>query len=124
MDVAQDVIVREEDCGTKEFIEMPLLAEDGKPNENLLGRYTAKEVKTKRGRSLAKKDVLLDKESLVEVVEGLSPDAESDTVPVRSVLKCEAQHRHLPALLRRGSGHRQAGGDRRRGGHHRRPVDR
>ena len=26
VDVAQDVIVREEDCGTKEFIEMPLLA--------------------------------------------------------------------------------------------------
>ena len=91
VDVAQDVIVREEDCGTKEFIEMPLLAEDGKPNDNLLGRYTAKEVKTKRGRSLAKKDELLTKESLVEVVEGLSAAGESDTVPMRSVLKCEAK---------------------------------
>ncbi len=91
VDVAQDVIVREEDCGTKEFIEMPLFAEDGKPNENLLGRYTAKEVKTKRGRSLSKKDAMLDKESLAEVVEGLTPAAESDTVPVRSVLKCEAK---------------------------------
>ena len=55
VDVAQDVIVREEDCGTKEFIEMPLLGEDGKPNENLLGRYTASEVKTKRGRSLSRR---------------------------------------------------------------------
>ncbi len=33
VDVAQDVIVREEDCGTKEFIEMPLLGEDGKVND-------------------------------------------------------------------------------------------
>ena len=90
VDVAQDVIVREEDCGTKEFIEMPLLGDDGKPNENLLGRFTAKEVKTKRGRSLVEKDELIDKESLAEIVEGLSPAAESDTAPVRSVLKCEA----------------------------------
>ena len=41
VDVAQDVIVREEDCGTKEYIEMPLLDEDGRPNGQLEGRYTA-----------------------------------------------------------------------------------
>ena len=29
VDVAQDVIVREEDCGTNEFIEMPLFGDDG-----------------------------------------------------------------------------------------------
>ena len=32
VDVAQDVIVREEDCGTKEYIEMPVLGDDGRPN--------------------------------------------------------------------------------------------
>ncbi len=90
VDVAQDVIVREEDCGTKEFIEMPLHSDDGRPNENLLGRFTAKEVKTKRSRSLASKDELIVKESLAEIVEGLSED-EGATVPMRSVLKCEAQ---------------------------------
>ena len=46
VDVAQDVIVREEDCGTKEFIEMPLLRDDGKANENLAGRFTAAEFAT------------------------------------------------------------------------------
>ena len=51
VDVAQDVIVREEDCGTKEFIEMPLRAVDGSINESLAGRFAAKEFKTKRGRS-------------------------------------------------------------------------
>ena len=45
------------------------------------------------------------------------------TVPVRSVLKCQAEGR-LPAVLRPRAGHRQGGRDRRRGGHHRRPVDR
>ena len=89
VDVAQDVIVREEDCGTKEFIEMPLLGEDGKPNDNLLGRFTAKEVKTKRGRLARQKDELITQETLDEIVEALGDD-ESDTVPVRSVLKCEA----------------------------------
>ena len=29
VDVSQDVIVRQEDCGTKEHIEMPLLGDDG-----------------------------------------------------------------------------------------------
>ena len=41
VDVAQDVIVREEDCGTKESIEMPVLGADGKPNDNLVGRFTS-----------------------------------------------------------------------------------
>ena len=30
VDVAQDVIVRDEDCGTKEYIEMPVLGDDGR----------------------------------------------------------------------------------------------
>src|SRR4051812_20309684 len=49
VDVAQDVIVRDEDCGTKDYIEMPVHL-DGEFNSNLLGRFTAKEFKTKRGR--------------------------------------------------------------------------
>ena len=44
VDVAQDVIVREEDCGTKEYIEMPLLDEGGRPNGQLEGRYAAQRV--------------------------------------------------------------------------------
>jgi DNA-directed RNA polymerase subunit beta' len=89
VDVAQDVIVREEDCGTKELIEMPLLGEDGRPNENLLGRFTGGEVKTKRGRSLVPKDALIAKEHLQELTEALG-DEDGATVAVRSALKCEA----------------------------------
>src|SRR5665648_586941 len=54
VDVSQDVIIREEDCGTKHHIELALHLDDGERlNEQLIGRITAKDVKTKRGRVLA-----------------------------------------------------------------------
>ena len=37
VDVSQDVIVRELDCGTDEFIELPLIL-DGSPNKSVAGR--------------------------------------------------------------------------------------
>ena len=45
VDVAQDVIIRIEDCGTEEFLEAPLYKETGEPNEMLIGRVSAKEYK-------------------------------------------------------------------------------
>jgi DNA-directed RNA polymerase subunit beta' len=88
VDVAQDVIVREEDCGTKELIEMPLF-KDGAPNENLLGRHAGSDFKTKRGRELLKRNQEIGKTDMVTLVEAFEGDDEA-TVPVRSVLKCEA----------------------------------
>ncbi|MDZ4170021.1 MAG: DNA-directed RNA polymerase subunit beta' [Coriobacteriia bacterium] len=38
VDVAQDVIVRESDCGTDEAVEFPLMREDGRVDHNLVGR--------------------------------------------------------------------------------------
>ncbi len=89
VDVAQDVIVREDDCGTKEFIEMPLLDEGGRPNGQLEGRYTAQEVKTKRGRSLVGKGELITQAHIDDLVEAF--DGEETGIPVRSVLKCRAE---------------------------------
>ena len=59
VDVAQDVIIRADDCGTEEFIEMPVsklevdpetrrLRPTGEPNDNLIGRVAAAEVTTWR----------------------------------------------------------------------------
>jgi DNA-directed RNA polymerase subunit beta' len=87
--VAQDVIVRDEDCGTKELIEMPLRLEDGSLNENLLGRFVAKEFKTRRGRTLVEKAELITQAHLDEIAE--SYDDEEIGVPVRTVLKCQAE---------------------------------
>src|SRR4051794_10900515 len=47
VDVAQDVIVRSDDCKTKEFIEAPLRT-DGQLNTHLIGRIAAKRFTTKR----------------------------------------------------------------------------
>jgi DNA-directed RNA polymerase subunit beta' len=84
VDVAQDVIVREEDCGTKEGIAMPVLGEDGKPNENITGRFTSEKF------AGFAKGALITKEGLAAIVGASNGDAGAATAPVRSVLKCEA----------------------------------
>jgi DNA-directed RNA polymerase subunit beta' len=88
VDVAQDVIVRADDCKTKEHIEMPVRLDDGAINENLIGRTAAKKFATKRGRELLKRNQEIDKEELAEIVEAYG-DEEGATVPVRSPLKCD-----------------------------------
>jgi DNA-directed RNA polymerase subunit beta' len=90
VDVAQDVIVRIEDCKTRGFIEMPLHKEGGAPNDNLVGRVAAQKLTTKRGRVLLQKNELIDRDQLSEIVEAHAGE-EDATVPVRSVLKCEAE---------------------------------
>ena len=53
VDVAQDVIIREADCGTEDYIELGVFKADGEPNDGLVGRIAAKPITTKRGRMLA-----------------------------------------------------------------------
>jgi DNA-directed RNA polymerase subunit beta' len=104
VDVAQDVIIRQEDCGTEEFIEMPVsklevdpetrrLRPTGEPNDNLIGRVAAQEVATKRGRVIVEKGKEIDRAELADLVEAWADDTDKGNVifvPVRSVLKCEA----------------------------------
>jgi DNA-directed RNA polymerase subunit beta' len=81
--------VRLEDCGTKEHIELPATTVTGEPNGQVVGRFAAVQVKTKRGRVLAEKDEIITRESLADIVEAFGD--EPYNVPVRSVLKCEAE---------------------------------
>ncbi len=89
VDVAQDVIVRIEDCKTKGMIEMPL-HRDGRVNDNLVGRVAAQKLATKRGRVLLQKNDDITRETVVELVEAYTGE-EDVVIPVRSVLKCEAE---------------------------------
>ncbi|NUT57825.1 MAG: DNA-directed RNA polymerase subunit beta', partial [Agromyces sp.] len=89
VDVAQDVIIRQEDCGTEEYLDQPLFKADGQPNEMLVGRFAAKEIKTKRGRTLAEAGQEIGLEQLADIAESFAGE-EGVTIPVRSVLKCEA----------------------------------
>ena len=93
VDVSQDVIIREPDCGTKDFIYLPAFVR-GEGNPQLVGRITAQKIETKRGRDLVSKGQEITREDVVEIVEAFKPDderGEKVTVPVRSVLKCVAE---------------------------------
>jgi DNA-directed RNA polymerase subunit beta' len=95
VDVAQDVIIRDEDCKTKEFIELPLFSE-GTLNKGLLGRIVAQDLHRPLASGKPGKTVLAEKGALVtmpllqEVVEGLEEAAQETKLPVRSVLKCRS----------------------------------
>src|ERR1043165_3703709 len=90
VDVAQDVIVREEDCKTKDHIEMVIRKDDGSLNDNLIGRLAAKKLETKRGRELLKRNQEITLINVEEIAEAFADD-EDAKVPVRSALKCEAE---------------------------------
>ena len=83
VDVAQDVIVREEDCGTTRSISIS--AEDGKFGNRLVGRLTAEQVVNADEEVLAERDTPIDPQ--------LSKKFEQSNmqgVRVRSPLTCEA----------------------------------
>ncbi len=86
VDVAQDVIIRAEDCKTKDYVELPL-HKDGELNTDLIGRMAPKKFATKRGRELLKRNHEIDVPELEEIAEAFGD--EKVLVPVRSVLKCE-----------------------------------
>ena len=83
VDVAQDVIVREEDCGTTRSI--LISAEDGKFGNRLVGRLTSEQVVNADEEVLAERDTPIDPQ--------LSKKFEQSNmqgVRVRSPLTCEA----------------------------------
>ena len=122
VDVAQDVIVREEDCKTKDHIEMALRKDDGSLNDNLIGRLAAKKLETKRGRELLKRNQEITLADVEEIAEAFGD--EEVKVPVRSTLKCEAESGVCRSCYGDRAGDRLDGRHRRRGRDHRRPVDR
>jgi DNA-directed RNA polymerase subunit beta' len=93
VDVAQDVIIREPDCGTEDHIEMRVFKDGNEPNQGLVGRVAAEDITTKRSRMLAEKGVEIGRAQLADMVEAFADDHEKGievAVAVRSVLKCEA----------------------------------
>ncbi len=89
VDVAQDLVVTSEDCGTQNGIEITPHIEGGdivEPlRERVLGRVTIDAVKDpKTGEELVAEDVLLD-EKLVDLLDEHSVDR----VRVRSVITCQ-----------------------------------
>ena len=93
VDVSQDVIVREEDCGTERAVRMPIAVElDGKlmvhehAETSVFARTLAEDVKDSNGKVIVNEGVDLTQPLIDEMVAAGVKD-----VRVRSVLTCESQ---------------------------------
>ena len=92
VDVSQEVIVKEDDCGTHDGLEVYTIY-DGKRkiediSERLLGRYLIEDfVDSETGKVLVSKDVMMsEKEAQIIAASGV------EKVKIRSVLGCRAKH--------------------------------
>ena len=88
VDVNQDVIVTEDDCGTHEGITVEAIMESGEPieklEERLEGRYLAEDVKDEDGNIIAERNTYVTADIADEIVK-----AGNTKVKVRSVLTCD-----------------------------------
>ena len=91
VDSSQDVVVREEDCNTKNYIEVLAVIRDGSViaslGERILGRSVAEDlflIEKKKKKKILSKGDLIDEKSLKDIYE-----ANIETVKVRSPLFCE-----------------------------------
>jgi DNA-directed RNA polymerase subunit beta' len=97
VDVSQDVIIRDLDCGTTEYVEIAAILDD-KLNSSVAGRILAVDVfkplkDGKPGKTLlAAAGTELTLPIVQELLDGLDEHAEGYLVPVRSVLKCKSEH--------------------------------
>ena len=88
VDVAQDVIIREPDCGTERVHRAQGPRRPGRARTTTSSAASpATEIATKRGRVIVEKGAEIDRAELADIFESFEEDA---WVPVRSVLKCEA----------------------------------
>jgi DNA-directed RNA polymerase subunit beta' len=89
VDVAQDCIIVEEDCGTTRGITLRAVVEGGDVlvslGQRILGRFAAEDIKEPGGEVIVPADTYLD-ENMIDLVD----NAGVQTVKVRSVLTCEA----------------------------------
>jgi DNA-directed RNA polymerase subunit beta' len=89
-DVAHDVVINDEDCGTKNFIVLKkevVLGMDVSLAKNIRGRFLAEDITDASSKVFHKKGHLLAKDEAVKV-----EDAGILAVSVRSPLTCEAEN--------------------------------
>jgi len=92
VDVAQDVIVREEDCGTTDGIEITEITDGNevieKLEERLTGRYAAEDVvDPNTGEIIVKRNTMIKEEEAAKI-----KAAGIKKVLIRSVLTCKTKH--------------------------------
>jgi len=91
VDVAQDVIIKDADCGTSKYIDMTSIS-DGetvivKLIDRLLGRTIAEDIKDDKGNVIVEAHTLLDREQIAKI-----KDINLVSLKVRSGLTCELEY--------------------------------
>src|SRR5581483_2709384 len=93
----QDVIIREEDCKTKEYVELPLYTQTDGLNKSLAGRVLPDTLYRPLASGKPGKTVVAEKGEeitlprLREIADDLGEHAQDMRIPVRSVLKCKSE---------------------------------
>ena len=92
VDVSQDIIIREDDCGTQDGIEVEDIKDGNqvleKLDERLVGRYVLEDIKDPKT-----KEVIVDTETMItDDIAKKIVDAGFTKVKVRSILGCRAKH--------------------------------
>ena len=96
VDVSQDVIIREEDCGTTVGIDIYEI-KNGREiieplQERLLGRYLVEDLKDpKTSEMIVSKNKLMNSNDAKKVVAALEAQGRNN-IAIRSVLQCQAKH--------------------------------
>ena len=92
VDVAQDVIIREDDCGTDRGLEVRAIREGNEIieslEERLIGRYARKTVRhPETGEAIVLADQLITEDLAKQII-----DAGIELVTIRSVFTCNTKH--------------------------------
>ncbi len=92
VDVSQDVIIRDDDCGTQEGLKISSIMDGNHVIENfserLIGRYLVNDfVDEKTGEVLVSKDTMITEAEAKKIV-----DTGATEVEIRSILSCHANH--------------------------------
>ena len=91
VDVSQDVIIRQEDCGTERGMWVSDIRDENeileKLEERLLGRYTQGDVKDESGNVIVPDGTMMSDEDIAKI-----KAAGITSVCIRSILECEAVH--------------------------------
>ncbi|MEK7188469.1 MAG: DNA-directed RNA polymerase subunit beta' [Patescibacteria group bacterium] len=87
VDVAHDVIVRQEDCGTKEGIKIGKEIRRSSFIQRVFGRYALSDIKDKKGKLIVAKEDIIDEEKSKEI-----NDSGVTEIFVRSPLSCSSRY--------------------------------
>ncbi len=88
VDVAQDVIIRQLDCGTTDGATYPLVNDKGALDENLIGRCLLEDVVTDDGEVLAEADTYITSLDMLKKLQ----EAGIENVVIRTIMTCCADH--------------------------------